>query len=72
LKPVTKPKAPRIGPLRTVTDCCRETAKNYRKLCAGEITREESHERTYTIDRLARMIRDHDFETRLSALERKQ
>ena len=65
----TKKKQPRIGTLKTALDCRRELAKAYRQYRTGLIDDKTARTSTSMLTALVSIIRDHDFEDRLTRLE---
>ena len=59
----------RIGTLKTAIDVRRELAKAYRQYRKGEIDDRTAKTSTYMLQALVGVIRDHDIEKRLEALE---
>ena len=59
----------RVGVLKSAIDCRRELAKTYRQFRRGEIDDRTAKTSTYMLQALVGIIREHDIEKRIDALE---
>jgi hypothetical protein len=58
--------------LSSIADCKREIAKLYREVRRGELASAEAGKLVWMLNVLANLIADHDLESRIAELERRE